>query len=140
MEPNSFGRKLGIGVRVGANILRDRAGRAAESTAESVKRDAPVYAARGKNVGHGAKRFGQAVWGPLAHAGGVLWLEITGLFFAIFALFFAQNAWKLRHAVTSADHRRLLTYLIVTVVFAWFTFSSFYRARRKSRQKAAANR
>lgn len=140
MEPNSLGRKLGVGVRVGANMLRDRAGRASQATAPSAKRDAPVYTARGKAVGQGAKRFGQAVWGPFAHAGGVLWLEITGLFFAIFALFFGQNAYKLRHAATAPERQRLALYCAGTLIFAWFTFSSFYRARRKERKRANAAR
>jgi hypothetical protein len=138
MEPNSFGRRLGIGVRVGANILRDRAGRASQTTTESVKQNAPVYASRSKAVGRGAKRFGQAVWGPLAHASGVLWLEITGLFFGIFTVFFAQNVYKLRHATSGPDHRRLLVYVGVSLIFAYFTVSSFYRARRKEKKKASA--
>ena len=93
-------------------------------------------AERGRAVATGAKKFGQSVWGPFVHAGGVLWLEVTGLFFALFGLFFAQNAYKLRHAwYSGADHPRFLIYVIVTLVFFYFTFSSFYRARKKEKLK-----
>jgi hypothetical protein len=136
MEPDRVGRKLGIGVRVAGSMLRDRA----TQTAHSIQQEAPVYkeqsrvAARGAKKG--ARKFGQAVWGPFAHASGVLWLEITGLFFGIFGLFFAQNAYKLRSSWRlGPEHQHFLAYAAVTLVFAYFAFSSFYRARRKERQK-----
>jgi predicted anti-sigma-YlaC factor YlaD len=139
MEPDRFGRKLGIGVRVASGIFRDRA----TQTAHSMQQDAPAYAQRGaergRGVARGARKFGQSVWGPFAHASGVLWLEVTGLFFAIFGLFFAQNAWRLRHAWrTGADHQHFVIYALVTLVFCYFTFSSFHRARRKEKKKRKA--
>jgi|SRR5579862_1156725 len=136
MEPTRLGRKLGIGVRVASGMMRDRASQAAHS----IQQEAPAYAERGAERGRavagGAKKFGKSIWGPFAHASGVLWLEVTGLFFAIFGLFFAQNAWKLRHAWNSGpEHSRFLIYAAVTVVFFYFTFSSFYRARKKEKLK-----
>jgi hypothetical protein len=142
MEPDRFGRKLGIGVRVASGMLRDRA----SQTAHSMQKEAPAYAeriaqqgaARGGSVARGARKFGQAMWGPFAHASGVLWLEVTGLFFALFGLFFAQSAYKLRHAwFTGAEHTRFMLYLAVAVVFFYFTFSSFYRARQKEKRRKA---
>ncbi|HYK37493.1 hypothetical protein [Alloacidobacterium sp.] len=95
-----------------------------------------VYAGRGKAVARGTRRFGEALWKPFAHASSVLWLEVTGLFFGIFTLFFGMNSWKLRHEwAIGPDHLRFLVYTIVTLVFAYFTFSSFYRARRKEKRK-----
>jgi hypothetical protein len=143
MEPNRLGRKLGIGIRVASGIVRDRAAHAAHSMQQevpAVQQQATVYAQRGSDRGRavatGARNFGKSVWGPFAHAGGVLWLEVTGLFFALFGLFFAQNAYKLRHAWFSGhDHSRFLIYVVVTVVFFYFTFSSFYRARKKEKVK-----
>jgi hypothetical protein len=67
----------------------------------------------------------------------VLWLEITGVFFALFSVFFAQNAWKLRanlHTI-GADHDHVLIYLAVSVLFAYFSLSSFVRARKKARKR-----
>ena len=48
----------------------------------------------GRGLKEGSKRFGEAAWGPLAKASGALWLELTGVFFGIFAVFAANGAWK----------------------------------------------
>jgi hypothetical protein len=83
----------------------------------------------------GAKAFGQAFLGPFTHAGSVLWLEITGLFFALFALFFAQSVYRLHSAWRQGlEHTHLLLYCALAVAFAWFSVSSFLRAYRKSKQ------
>ena len=104
MEPKKVGRTLGIGVRVASNMLRERVERAAAAhsapaeagngspTASprpraSIKIDSKVASAK-----RGVKAFGRAFLGPFTHAGSILWLEITGLFFALFALFFVQSA------------------------------------------------
>jgi hypothetical protein len=137
MEPNTLGRKLGIGVRVASRMLMDRAAQSSPqpSAAPSQPQAASipkVYAAQSKNVAGGARKFGESVWRPFAHASGVLWLEVTGLFFGIFTLFFGMNTYKLRYQwEIGPDHQRFLVYSAVTVAFAYFTFSSFYRARKK---------
>ena len=83
----------------------------------------------------GAKAFGQALLGPFTHAGGVLWLEITGLFFALFALFFVQSVYRVRTAWRQGpEHTHLLLYCALAFVFAWFSVSSFARAYRKSKR------
>jgi hypothetical protein len=113
-------------------MLRQRAAQ----SAQTIQQKAPVYAERAQTVKREGRRFGQTIWGPFAHAGSVLWLEITGFFFGLFGLYFAQNAWKLRHAwQAGTQHPRFLLYAAITVVFAYFTFSSFYRASRKQRRK-----
>jgi hypothetical protein len=132
MQPDRLGRKLGIGVRVASGMLRDRA----TQTAHSMQQQAPAYAERARTVKREGKRFGQSIWGPFAHASGVLWLEVTGLFFGLFCLYFAQNTYKLRHAWRSGpDHLHFSIYFALTIVFAYFTFSSFYRAQRKQKRK-----
>jgi hypothetical protein len=150
MEPNTLGRKLGIGVRVASKMLLARATQstpppAAPSVSETVQQQAThptqVYPARGKAVARGSRKFGEAVWRPFAHASGVLWLEVTGLFFAIFTLFFAVNTYKLRYEwAVGPDHQRFLVYSVVTLAFAYFTFSSFYRARQKEKLKRQTKR
>ena len=139
MEPNTLGRKFGIGVRIASKMLMDRAARSAPPAAAMPSRQ--VYAARGKSVAKGTRKFGEAVWKPFAHASGVLGLEVTGLFFGIFALFFGMNTWKLRQQwAIGPDHQRFLVYMVVTLVFVYFTFSSFYRARKKEKIKRQAGR
>lgn len=163
MEPNSFGRKLGIGVRVASNIARERAAEAARRAdaeraagtssssgpsrpagprAEEPRRIQPDLRERSRNVGHGlgrgTKNFGQSFFGPFMHAGGVLWLEITGCFFALFALFFAQNVYQLRAQYAfGAQHQKFVLYCALTVFFVYFSGSSFFRARRKARKQRA---
>jgi len=149
MEPNTVGRKFGIGVRIASKMLLDRAAQGnppspAAGTAKPAEQAIPqsqVYAARGKAVAKGTRKFGEALWKPFAHASGVLWLEVTGLFFGIFALFFGMNTYKLRHEwAIGPDHQRFLVYTVVTLVFVYFAFSSFYRARKKEKLRRQAGR
>jgi hypothetical protein len=146
MEPKKVGRTLGIGVRVASNMLRQRVEQAAAA------RPAPVEAQNGRpaappsplssTLSHktatakrGAKAFGKAFLGPFTHAGSILWLEITGLFFALFAVFFVQSVYRVRGAWRHGpEHAHLLLYCALAAGFAWFSVSSFLRAYRKSRR------
>ena len=147
MEPKKVGRTLGIGVRVASNMLRERVERAAASSpATSTTGNLPPMPAspsvrsvpmsrRVATAKRGAKAFGQALLGPFTHAGGVLWLEITGLFFALFALFFVQSVYRVHTAWrTGPEHTHLLLYVAMALIFAWFSVSSFTRAYRKSKR------
>src|SRR5271156_6604846 len=103
MGAETAGRKLGIGLRLDARAARERASQAGAGSplpTPAVGKSIPAIAAqaspKAKAIAQGAKRFGEAVWGPIAHTGSVLWLEITGLFFALFAAFFGQSAYKFR--------------------------------------------
>ncbi len=151
MEPKKVGRTLGIGVRVASNMLRERVERAAASSpatsttgnrppaaapASTSSRSVPV-SSRVAAAKRGAKAFGQALLGPFTHAGGVLWLEITGLFFALFAVFFVQSVYRVHAAWRQGpEHTHLLLYGALAFVFAWFSVSSFARAYRKSKRGA----
>ena len=144
MEPNSLGRKLGVGVRVASRMLLERASQGSPPTPPvpdvvAPTRQSQVYAGRGKGVARGTRKFGEAMWKPLAHASGVLWLEVTGLFFGVFTFFFGMNTYKLRYEwAVGPDHQRFLVYGIVTLIFGYFTFSSFYRARKKEKLRKLA--
>src|ERR1700761_8044634 len=117
MEPDRVGRKIGVGVRVASGMLRDRAAQ----TAHSMQKQAPVYAERAAVAKREGKKFGERIWGPFAHAGGVLWLEVTGCFFALFAVYFGQNAVKLRQQWhTGPEHAKFLVYCAITAVFLYF--------------------
>ncbi len=154
MEPKKVGRTLGIGVRVASNMLRERVERAAASSAATSQtgnrtgNGQPAAAAPASNSGRsvpmtsrvatakrGAKAFGQALLGPFTHAGSMLWLEITGLFFALFALFFVQSVYRVHTAWRHGpEHAHLLLYAAMALAFAWFSVSSFARAYRKSKR------
>lgn len=92
----------------------------------------------GRGLKEGSKRFGEAVWGPFVKLSGALWLELTGVFFGIFAVFAGSGAWKMRAALygTPANHdvrARFLISVAMAVLFAYFCVSSFARANRRSR-------
>jgi hypothetical protein len=144
MGAETAGKKLGIGLRLAAKAARERAAQAAAVPAPaSIKNQAiPAAAAqatsKAKAIAQGTKRFGEAVWGPMAHTGSVLWLEITGLFFALFAAFFGQNVYKFRaNWKGGPDHIHFIVYSALTVLFAVFTISQFYRARQKEKKNRA---
>jgi hypothetical protein len=95
-------------------------------------RPATTVADGGKRLMRGAGRFGSAMVKPVVHAGSILMLQITGVFFAIFAVFFLNHAWQTWRATRWHD-RHAQVYLGLGLVFLWFTVSSFWRARRKQR-------
>ncbi len=61
----------------------------------------------------------------------LLWLEVTGLFFVLFAVVGAAAGWREYHK-TGFVSPKLGAAVCFSVVFAWFGVSSFWRARRKS--------
>jgi hypothetical protein len=145
VEAEIAGKRLGIGLRLLGKAVRHGAAAAAASTKPDSKSAAPVSASRAapvtstvKGLARGTKNFGQAVVGPVAHTSGVLWLEITGLFFALFALFFAQNTYNFRASwKTGPDHLHFLVYSGLTLLFTAFTASQFLKARQKEKKNRA---
>lgn len=96
-----------------------------------------VTQARKKQRGlrHGTRRFGEAVWRPFVRLSGVLGLEVSGVFFGIFALFALAEVVRLRAAWRphSAGNTQLLVAVAMLVVFGYFCVSNFVRARRRER-------
>jgi len=144
MGAETTGRKLGIGLRLAARAARERAGNAGALPASLPvnSRAIPAAAAqatsKAKAIAQGTRRFGEAVWGPMAHTGSVLWLEITGLFFALFTAFFGQSVYKFRSDWKSGPHHlHFIVYATLTILFATFTVSQFYRARQKEKKNRA---
>jgi hypothetical protein len=93
-----------------------------------------------RGLKEGSKRFGEAAWGPMVKLSGVLWLELTGVFFGIFALFAGSAVWKGRAALeeTAGNHDahvHLLLSAAMAAVFGYFCVSSFVRAGRRGKQR-----
>ncbi len=65
--------------------------------------------------------------------GRLLWLEITGLFFIVFALGFIARMPRAydNYASGKGPRGHLILLLVLTVLFAWFGVTSFWRARRR---------
>ena len=82
-----------------------------------------------------AKSVGKAT----ARVTRILWLEVTGFFFAIFALMGVGAAWrqwdKIRAGQSSAPMSHVEVALAFSAMFVYFSVSSFWRARRESATK-----
>ncbi|MGO8718564.1 MAG: hypothetical protein ACLQMO_05015 [Acidobacteriaceae bacterium] len=155
MDNVRLGRRLGIGTRLAAKVLREQAhhvassGSASASASKAERR--PRVATTSASVGprpavqrstvpsgniirkaaRGGRRFGRAFWKPFSAAGRALWHEVTGLFFALFALFFGQGLWRLRGAWRMGpEHRHFALDLVMTILFLYFSISAFVHARR----------
>lgn len=132
------GARIGAGVAQAARNFRaaTRSGTAAESGAVRAEpaAGAPSTARGGtKNVARGAAQFGAALVRPFAHATSLLWNQITGIFFALFAAFFLEHAWMVYRAAHWRD-RLVFLYGVLAVLFGWFAASTFWRVRRKQRR------
>jgi len=100
--------------------------------AEPVVQRRPVATAR-PDFAQAAAAAKQGVAAPLKRASRALWHELTGSFFALFALSFTAAVWKTRHNAMSAvadDRYRFYFFCVLAVLFGYFSVSSFVRARR----------
>ena len=161
MNPEKIGKTLGIGLRVAGRIAQQRAEQAsppapqpvAPSTSSNTAAQLPPQtlatanqppspAPRTLNAANSAAKAhkytraaGRGLGGflrPFGRVGGILWLEITGFFFGLFALYFAQDIWRTRLSyATGPQHQRFLIAVALTVVFGYLSASAFWRARRK---------
>jgi len=135
----TLGRRLGRGTRIivdrvgrQAQVAARQAAETARLAAETAQQKAPQYVAQRRAMAVGGKRFGQSFWKRLAHAGRTLWHEVTGVFFALFAVFFAQGMWRVHDAyLAGAEHEHFMLYLAMTILFTYFSVSAFVRSRRR---------
>ena len=85
-----------------------------------------------------AKQAGRSMFAPVKKFSSVLWLEVTGVFFAVITLFLLQGVWRLRGAAhlswSSPEAHKLMAYATICLLFAYFTVSSFVRARRRGKR------
>ena len=109
------------------------------SAAGRIAKPAARVVVRGKEAKQGLRRggsrFREAAWNPVVRLSGVLWLEVMGVFFGIFALFATATVWRLRASwhTPGPDHRQWLGAVAMLVVFGYFCVSSFIRAKRRER-------
>ena len=69
---------------------------------------------------------------PFRRVGGILWLEVTGVFFLLPVIVFAPTVWRTRLSwAHGPDHRTFLVSALVVAVFLYLGVTSFWRARRK---------
>ena len=69
---------------------------------------------------------------PFRRVGGILWLEVTGVFFALPVVVFAPAMWRSRLSwAHGPDHRTFLVSVGIVLLFSYLSVTSFLRARRK---------
>jgi hypothetical protein len=168
MDSVRFGRTLGIGARLAAKTLvtavdaatapnpsgaaktasaetggasadRSKAEASGARLGEKTARTTVQVVQTGQGLKRGGRRFGEAVWGPFVKLSGQLWLELTGVFFGIFAVFAGSTAWKMRGELheTAGNHDahvHLLLTAAMALVFGYFCVSSFVKANRRGKR------
>jgi hypothetical protein len=69
---------------------------------------------------------------PFRRVGGILWLEVTGVFFLLPVIVFGPNLWRYRASwLLGPDHRTFIVSAIIVMVFLYLGVSSFWRAQRR---------
>jgi len=143
MRPEKIGRAFGIGLRVAGRMAGQRlAGTAQPAQAQQVATAAPVRAesqtprpatARAnRDVSRGVAKGVGGFLRPFRRVGGILWLEVTGVFFLLPVVVFAPTVWRTRMSwAHGPDHRTFVASALVAVVFLYLGVTSFWRARRR---------
>jgi len=138
MKPQNIGRVLGTGLRVAGRIAGERMAASAQTAATSTPAQPQTAAqnrAAGKKAGKTTRNVARGVGGflrPFQRIGGILWLEVTGVFFFLPVVVFAPTLWRIRASwLRGPEHATFLITAAIIVIFFYLTVSSFWRARKK---------
>jgi hypothetical protein len=144
MKPQSIGRILGTGLRVAGRMAGERAAASAKAAANAPASQPSAEAAgqaradsraAGQVAGKATKSVARGVGGflrPFGRVGGIVWLEVTGAFFFLFAIVFARALWMYRASFAQGpDHQKFLASFPLLLVFLYLSVSAFWRAHRK---------
>jgi hypothetical protein len=145
MYPRNIGRALGIGVRVVGRIAGQRIAGPAQSAASAPHLRAQSVAAASRPVSEAyptsrvalsaaaqtSRNVSKGISGflrPFRRVGGIVWLEVTGSFFLLFATVFALRLWQNWFGIGKVSRDFAIG---AAVVFLYLGVSSFWRARRR---------
>ena len=140
MKPQSIGRALGIGLRLAGRIAGQSlaAGtQPAHTEGQTVFDGSGATQSRtaGQAAGKATRGVARGVGGflrPFGRVGGILWLEVTGVFFFLPVVVFGPMVWRTRLSwAHGPDHRTFLIAVGIVALFLYLSISSFARARRK---------
>lgn len=138
MRAQTIGRALGIGLRVAGRIAGQRiagTASAANSAPEAVAGSAARARAAGQSAGQTSRGVARGVGGflrPFRRVGGIIWLEVMGVFFLLPVLVFGPTLWRTRASwAHGPDGRTFWVSAVVVSVFLYLSVSSFWRARRR---------
>jgi hypothetical protein len=141
MKPQSIGRALGVGLRVAGRMAGERMAASANAAVNapasqpSSEAAAAHTRAAGQAAGKASRGVVRGIGGflrPFGRVGGIVWLEVTGVFFLLFVVVFARALWIYRASYAQGpDHQKFLVSAPLVLVFLYLSVSSFWRARRR---------
>jgi hypothetical protein len=145
MKPQSIGRALGIGLRVAGRLAGQSVAAAVQAADErtapsasggrTVPQNHTAGSGAGQAAGLASHGIAQGVAGfvrPFRRIGGILWLEVAGVFFLLPVVVFGPSLWRTRLSwAHGPDHRTFLVTAGIVVLFLYLSVTSFLRARRK---------
>jgi hypothetical protein len=152
MYPRNIGRALGISVRVAGRIAGQRIAAAAQpaasappnatrvdinpvraqsAVAASTMRAQPQAQTASRTAAQTSRGISAGISGflrPFRRVGGIVWLEVTGSFFLLFAAVFALRLWQSWSGISRISRDFAIG---AAAVFLYLGVSSFWRARRR---------
>jgi len=142
MRPQSIGRAMGIGFRLAVRFAgKQIMGSAQQAASAPQPVAAPTVQGRtagrtaGQTAGQASRGVAKGVGGflrPFRRVGGIIWLEVTGVFFLLPVIVFGPTVWRTRASYAHGpDHSTFLISAGVVLVFLYLGVSSFWRARRR---------
>jgi hypothetical protein len=165
MRARRIGRTLGIGVRVFARVATGRVAEPEQARAQSATQSqgaraqpyaaapppgsrnsyraaleatAPAAVQAGQTLNQASQSVTRGLGGmlrPFRRVGGILWLEVTGVFFLLPVVVFAPALWREIAAYHhTSDHKTLCLTAAIMAVFLYLGVSSFWRAHKRAAQ------
>lgn len=145
MYPRNIGRALGISVRIFGRIAGQRLGGPVQSAASAPRVQAQSFTAASRPVSQAyptsraavnaaaqtSRNVSKGIGGflrPFRRVGGIVWLEVTGSFFLLFAAVFVLRLWQSWSGIGRISKGFAIG---SAVVFLYLGVSSFWRARRR---------
>jgi hypothetical protein len=151
MDRVKFGRALGYGARHAAKTLTqaiDAASASNPSTQPARKpqvpqpqpvevgaQASPRRVPDAQTVKTAARQARSSLVTPVVRFSSVLWLQVSGVFFALIALIMGSAAWRVREGFHAAanSHAAMKLYACIAVcaLFTYFAVSNFVRAAKR---------
>ena len=133
-------------MRVAGRMVGQHIAETAQAAATSQSQTAPNTPVQASSSGQTATRarvqsggIGKGLSGffrPFGRVGRIVMLEVTGVLFLLPVVAFSPNLWRMRASWTHGpDHNMFLITGGVVLLFLYLGITSFWRARRKERQR-----
>lgn len=135
MRPETIGRVFGTGMRVAGRMAAQRLSASGSPAAPQSTTASPRPSGQSRSSATTGGSLTRGIRGflkPFGHAGRIVWLQVTGVFFFLPVLVFAPALWRTRMSYAHGpDHRTFVASAVVVVVFFYLGVSSFWRARKR---------